>query len=647
MADERVEGREVTWRQLLPWTELFRGFRVAMDLNKLLLAAAGIVVMAFGWWILSLIFGAAYDRNPPDWPSSYKATYSPDTAAWAKFKQDRENWNLMNEAANVSGKTETIAPADLAVRLDLTEAQYTALQGAYDDAKKAGVPVSVEIDKAVKAGTIPEKAGREAEQLLDRVKRAGTLSTWPWSEDRGPNPFLLVTGQTGIPWEPGYFWEWFSRDQFLVMIEPLVKMVRPIVYFFRPRADGLARFYFLCVLLWMLLTWSVFGGAITRIATVQVARGGEKIGMTEALRFTLRRVVSYLLAPIFPLVFIFFLLVFMVIYGWVGMIPVVGDIFVFGLFWPVMIIFGLIMAIALVGLVGWPLMAATISTEGTDSWEAVSRSYSYVYQRPWHYIWYAIVAIAYGAAVVFFVGFMGSLMVYLSKWGVAQTPWIDKADRNPSFLFAYAPTSFGWRDLLLEGVKDPEGQNVVGEEPISRGRDYAGGVNRWSRINPTAYDNYLKTFRWWNKVGAAIVTFWLGLLFLLILGFGYSYFWSASTIIYLLLRRHIDSAELDEVYLEEEEPEGPLGAPLPPPATPATAVKPGPALTMVEAPTLRPPVSDAAPAPAPMPLAPEAHLAPPPSEVANAPIPTPVPPEPPPERAPEPPPTGNGNAPLP
>src|SRR5262249_14996800 len=156
--------------------------------------------------------------------------------------------------------------------------------------------------------------------------------------------------------------------------------------------------------------------------------------------------------------------------------------------------------------VGWPLMSATVSTEGTDSWEAVSRSYSYVYQRPWHYLWYAIVAICYGAVVVFFVGFMGSLMVYLAKWGVARTPWIDTAERHPAYLCVWAPDSWGWRPLLLQGATAPDGTPVVKD----------------GRIDPAAYHAFVDTFRWYNRVGAAMVAFWLGLVFLLILGFGYS-----------------------------------------------------------------------------------------------------------------------------
>jgi hypothetical protein len=44
---------------------------------------------------------------------------------------------------------------------------------------------------------------------------------------------------------------------------------------------------------------------------------------------------------------------------------------------------------------------------------------------------------------------------------------------------------------------------------------------------------------------------------MLIVGYVYSYFWSASTVIYYLLRRDVDNTEMQEVYIEgEEEDEG-------------------------------------------------------------------------------------------
>jgi len=99
MAEDKVDAREGTWRQLIPWTELFRGFQVALDLNKLLLAAAGILVMAVGWWVLAKVFATGEDKIPPDWPGRYSASSKED---WSQFRKERRHWNLMNEAVGLA-----------------------------------------------------------------------------------------------------------------------------------------------------------------------------------------------------------------------------------------------------------------------------------------------------------------------------------------------------------------------------------------------------------------------------------------------------------------------------------------------------------------------------------------------------------------
>jgi hypothetical protein len=179
------------------------------------------------------------------------------------------------------------------------------------------------------------------------------------------------------------------------------------------------------------------------------------------------------------------------------------------------------------------------------------------------------VALVYGAIVVFFVGLMGSLAVYLSKWGVGHTPFATMAHRDPSYLFIYAPTSFGWRELLLQG----SGIDAQGVAAYTAKEDFHG----------------------WNYIGPVLVAFWLYLAFLCVIGFGYSYFWSASTIIYLLMRQKVDDTDLDEVYLEEEDSDEYYGAPSEPPAAPPPAAT---GLQMVESPTLRGSTPSAPSAPA-------------------------------------------------
>jgi hypothetical protein len=552
MAEERTETRPVNLRQLFPWMELFKAFQIALDPKKLILAAIGILFMALWWTGWSITFYKF--RSKPEWPSGYNiADYKKDDSdaealkrAWKQFRGDRQKWDLLQKAAGpglVNGNKVMTDAGDLAESPD----EFEPIKAAIENIK----------EEEIKKGTAKFKVKfkDEEKEYVVTEKPHGEMRTLPWFEDRGPNPYLFVFGMAGsetgrhVPWQKGEFIDWFLTHQLPVLIEPLAKFFRPVTYLLHANIGFWNFMYFLIVLVGTIAIWGVFGGAITRMAVVQIARK-EKIGMGEAMRFTMARWVSYFCAPLFPLLIVAAMAILLWIFAFLHWPAIIGDIIVDGILWPLVLLAGLIMAIVLVGLAGWPMMYATISAEGSDTFDAFSRSYSYVYQSPWSYIWYCLVSIAYGAVVVFFVGFMGSLTVYLGKWGVSQAP-ISEA-RDPGFLFVYAPTSFQWRELLTQGTA------------------------------AAALDN----MTWYNKVGAFLVSIWLYAVFLIIVGFGYSFFWSAGSIIYLLMRKKVDDTEMDEINLEEEESEE---AYTPPSATaPPSPVSSGPGLTMVDAPTLKP-----------------------------------------------------------
>ena len=266
MAEDKLETREINYRQWLPWTHIFRGFWVAIDPKKLLLAAAGILVMAFGWWLLATIF---YNTShKPSWsesryaPAAYQQKDDPDPQAAAELrafralKRDRDRWNLLHEAA---GTTPELIEAE-----DIAETPKE-----FDDAQKQlakGAPEVQLNGRTIRIG----------------YKPYGKLNTWPWFEPRGPNPFLLITGQAGA-WERGHFFDWLLRDEIPVLIEPLVKFLRPIIYLLKRNPGFFEGLYFLLVLGWTVATWAVFGGAIARMAAVEIARN-DKVSLGEALR---------------------------------------------------------------------------------------------------------------------------------------------------------------------------------------------------------------------------------------------------------------------------------------------------------------------------------------------------------------------------
>lgn len=534
MADGPNDPPAFSFRKAFLWTEIFRCFQVALDPRKLLVAALGILVMSLGWHLLSRAF---YTDKP--------------------LESDESRYNLTAMRKDLGTKK--------ADGSDYTEPEYAA-------AAKRKFEKDVEEWKVLHnlAGT--DKDGRST----------GRLRTLPWYEYRGPNPYLLFTTLvSGTSVEIEHKFHEFLVGTVPVLVEPLRKLLTPLVAMLDPNATFGTRLYCLLCLIWAVAVWAFFGGVISRIAAVQFA-GKDRIELKTAVMFVAKRYVSYLLSPLVPIAVIAVIVLAMMLYGLVALIPGVGDLLLYGMLLPLVICGGVAIAVLLVGLIGYPLMNATISAEGTDTFDALSRSYNYVFQAIWSYLWYSLVAIAYGAVVVLFVAFMGSLAVYTGKWAVSQAPLSDSTNRKPDYLFIYAPESFGWKELLLKGSP--------AEQKTELATDPDTGRMRMTYIdkNPDAAKTYYEGLWGIERVGAGMATFWLVLVLLLVIGFSYSYFWTASTMIYLLMRKKVDETDLDEIYVEEELPEVPYTPPAAP-EPPAPSLPGGTSLPVVSPPIVPPP----------------------------------------------------------
>lgn len=291
MTEERIgpgsEGGAVS-----PWKKLVGAFRQAVDPKCLLLAAAGILFMAAGWWVLgSLFYGM---RSQPEWSKFEPSDKTPKARqeAWKEFQAGRKAWNLLHELAGAAParleEAKKWDAADLADDLD----EFDALEAI---AKAVSEGKGSEKRQEILAGKDDKK--RQALEKYDRslaqagVKPFGLLVTWPWFEYRGPNPFLQVTGQIGgdearrTSLAQGNWLNWLFREQAPVLLEPLAKFLLPLRYILHPDADWYLHCYLALVILWTLAVWGFFGGAITRIVAVNVAKPSEKVSMREALRF--------------------------------------------------------------------------------------------------------------------------------------------------------------------------------------------------------------------------------------------------------------------------------------------------------------------------------------------------------------------------
>ncbi|MCU0705500.1 MAG: hypothetical protein MUF18_16120 [Fimbriiglobus sp.] len=522
------------------WLNLFRSFQVALDPRKLLAAALGILVMSLGWHLLSRAFNYDKPKKGDDWYSNATLTkrgFTPPTGedpekflnaeGERQFQRDYARWKVMDDLAGPDGK----------------------------------------------------------------------LRTLPWNEFRGKNPYLFASDLSSTPsatWG-GQILTYLS-EQIPVLTEPLQKLLLPVLKLTDPNASTWTRIYLILCLAWSVVTWAFFGGVITRLAAVQF-NGKERTTLTQAVRFVTSRYVSYVLSPTVPLAVVALIVLVMAVYGLFALIPFVGDVLLYGLLFPLIVLGGVAIAVVLLGLVGYPLMYTTISVEGSDTFDAISRSYNYVFQAPWHFLWYWFVSLVYGAAVSFLVIAIGCVMVGLGKGAVSIPASAFAESRKPDFLFVYAPESLGWKELLLRGtpIEVKYARSKLTEDEIRAAEEKAKASNTFTDLPPTGYqparpaqaEAYMKEMTALNYAGAGLTWFWLTLIFLLMIGFTYSFFWTAATMIYLLMRKKVDEVEIDEVYIEEVPPTPPT----PPATTDATPAAPtgGTSLPVVPPPPVAPP----------------------------------------------------------
>jgi hypothetical protein len=231
--------------------------------------------------------------------------------------------------------------------------------------------------------------------------------------------------------------------------------------------------------------------------------------------------------------------------GLFGAIPYVGEIFA-GLLWPLALAGGFVMVLVIIGTGGgFILMFPTIAVEGSDSFDAISRSSSYVYGKPWRMAFYVLVAGLYGAICYLFVRLFTHVLLNATHVAAGLGMNIDGSGALPETVGKL--DAIWTRTSLLEA-----------------GRFY-GAFNQYP----------LNWTEWLCSVPIMIYTY---LVLGLVIAFAVSFFFSASTLIYYLLRREVDATDIEDVYLEEYEEElGPVTAP--PPETPAAPEAEGEAET--------------------------------------------------------------------
>ncbi len=403
MESEHNEIRTIAWRELFPWTLIFRSLPVAVSIPVLLLALIGVLATPVGWKVCQ--------------------------------------WAMVN----------------------------------------------------------PEVIGKSDPLFAEFINEVGSPHVGIFGSTPGKSQGALF----GLPVNgPAVVFHRFT--------EPFGRMFRQF--------SGLRPFlYLLLGGLWTIVVWSFIGVAITRIAILKYTRN-EALDFNDALRFAWGQLPSCATALILPLIGVFLLCLLTFFAGLLMKFDL--TLLVVSLFYFVVIALATVMAVILLGLAfGWPLTVAAISTEGQDSFDAMTRSYAYTFQRPLNYAFYALVAIVFGGLCWLVVAQVTGGIENLSYWSTSWGANLGDSDRIKSI-----------RDISTIET------NVAASAAASTSGALAA---------PTTSGLF--------RTSQSVLGFWIGLFKSVAVAFLYAQFWCMAAAIYLLLRRDVDETELDEVFVSQEQ----------------------------------------------------------------------------------------------
>jgi hypothetical protein len=278
------------------------------------------------------------------------------------------------------------------------------------------------------------------------------------------------------------------------LAEPVRLLTTPLRAMLDPTNGWRTMLHALLGLVWLMIVWGPCGGAIARIAVVQEARMRPP-GIGEGLRFAWNAAGRLIIAPLCPIFALSFCALVGASFGLLYRFPRVGPVLAgAALFVPLAT--GLVMTLLVALLVaGWPLMYAAMAAGADDALDALSRTFSYLNQRLGLFAVGIVMAWLAGIVGLFLVDFLAGGVVELTRWSLSFS--------GPPGLTA----------------------SLFGQSDLNAG---AGAV--------------------------AAHRFWLGVVQLIAHAWIYSFFWTATALLYLWLRHDVDGTPWTEINLPAVSP---------------------------------------------------------------------------------------------
>lgn len=495
MSDEAHTLKRIDFRSAFPLTLIFRSFRVAIHPSKIVLALLAMFSLYVGGRVLDGLWPNSRQAVPHELRLYEQARGDANPArAFDRLRdeQRRAGGEALAGLLRAAGKPDG-SLRDLRARiLEDRQAAVLAAGERYRNSDKTDDDAAAR-DRAIAAETA--RAQQRWRDAMD-TQPVGLFDQFTSYQIGQINAVARALRRAN----------WFGDDGVVDAVTRFCIVGPSWAFGNYPVFFAILAAYFLCV-------WSIFGGAIARIAAVHLTRD-EKISIRQALVFSTSKFFSFLSAPLIPLLLILGIGVVVALGGLVGNIPVVGPLAI-ALTFAAALVAGFLMALVLIGLAGgFNLMYPTIAVEGSDSFDAISRSFSYLYARPWRLGLFTAVAVVYGGICYSFVRFFIYVMLSLTH-AAAGALLLRTTDTGQPLLDALWPS------------------------PLTNGQ--------------LTYDLEHLAMSTSQSLSASILSVWIYLAIGVLGAFAISFYFSAHTAIYLLMRHEVDATEMDEVYLEQSD----------------------------------------------------------------------------------------------
>lgn len=265
------------------------------------------------------------------------------------------------------------------------------------------------------------------------------------------------------------------------------------------------KFFTITMAIVLVIVLGIGGGTLSRLCACEIATG-DKLRLNDGVDFAISSWRPLIFSLVLPLLIAIVLCLFLMVGGLILSLPFLDVIG--GLLYPIALLLGFGITFLLIGYAfGFSLLIPAVACENCDAADAQQRAYHYFLTKPLHLIGYGFVGLV-GLAVGFIIASnVGQVLLDITTAAVGM--WSE----NPAFTASHS----------------------------------AGEVI---------------TLSWHIEFASSLVSFWSAIVGYLVAGYVFANFYSASTIVYMLMRRACDKQELTEVWQQGHIPNSAVPNPL-------------------------------------------------------------------------------------